>query len=73
MAAGEQSAVSKRVSGDKVWIGDLALSSSFQLEYRPFKFEVLATEEAVGQAMYDELVDYAAKKKGRNRVVADAA
>jgi len=69
MAAGEQSAVSKRVSGDKVWIGDLALSSSFQLEYRPFKFEVLATEEAVGQAMYDELVDYAAKKEGDVSIV----
>jgi 6-phosphogluconolactonase/glucosamine-6-phosphate isomerase/deaminase len=69
MAAGEQSAVSKRVSGDKVWIGDLGPRSSFTFECHPFKFEVLDTEEAVGQAMYDELVDYAGKKEGDVSIV----
>jgi len=69
MAAGEQSAVSKRVSGDKVWIRDLAPRDSFAFEDRPFKFEVLETEEAVGRAMYDELVDYASKKKGDVSIV----
>ena len=69
MTAGEQSAVSKRVSGNKVWIRDLARRGSFAFEDRPYKFEVLETEEAVGQAMYDELVDYAGKKDGDVSIV----
>ena len=33
-------------------------------DFPPYKYEVLATEEAVGQAMFDELVSYAEKKSG---------
>ncbi|MFL6467876.1 MAG: 6-phosphogluconolactonase [Pyrinomonadaceae bacterium] len=69
MATGEQRAVSKRVSGDKIWIGDTGSSGAFVFEDRPFDFQVLETEDAVGQAMFQELVDYAKTKIGDISVV----
>src|SRR6187402_1020318 len=65
--AGKQT-IMKRVSGDKIWIssGDTA---SLNPKNRPFKYEVLETEEQVGQAMFDELVKFAGVKAGDISIV----
>ena len=68
MQTAEQRTISKRVSGDRTWISSGA-PSSFTPTNRKFDFEVLEGEDAVGQAMFDELVSYAASKEGDISIV----
>jgi 6-phosphogluconolactonase/glucosamine-6-phosphate isomerase/deaminase len=68
MQTAEQRTISKRVSGDRTWISTGA-PTEFRPENRKFEFEVLENEEAVGQAMFDELVSYAATKEGDISIV----
>jgi 6-phosphogluconolactonase/glucosamine-6-phosphate isomerase/deaminase len=68
MQATEQRTIKKRVSGDNIWItsdSDIA----FAPENRPFEYDVLETENQVGQAMFDELVSFAAQKGGDISIV----
>ena len=68
MQTAEQRTISKRVSGDRTWISSAA-PSNFTPTNRKFEFEVLNDEEAVGQAMFDELVSYAESKEGDISIV----
>jgi 6-phosphogluconolactonase/glucosamine-6-phosphate isomerase/deaminase len=68
MQTAEQRTISKRVSGDRTWISTGA-RSDFSPSNRKFEFEVLESEEAVGQAMFDELVAYAKTKEGDISIV----
>ncbi len=56
--------VDRRVAGDNVWLGLTENDRKFDSISDAFKFNVLESEDAVGQAMYDELVTYAAEKSG---------
>lgn len=68
MQTAEQRTISKRVSGDRTWITS-GSPSNFTPANRKFEFEVLENEEAVGQAMFDELVTYAESKDGDISIV----
>src|SRR5687768_16736231 len=68
MQATEQRTIKKRDSGDKIWITSNSLVE-FAPENRPFNYEVLESEEQVGQALFDELASYAAQKDGDISIV----
>jgi 6-phosphogluconolactonase/glucosamine-6-phosphate isomerase/deaminase len=64
MQTSEQKIISVRKAGKNTW---LQSSVSGELSTEPiadFDFHVLDTEESVGQAMYEQLVNYAAGKEG---------
>ncbi len=56
--------IESRRAGDNVWLGLRAGNTQFVRPKVPFKYQVLDSEEAVGLAMYSELVDYAAENPG---------
>ena len=58
MKTSEKRTIVKRTAGDRLWLS--TGSTEFAPADRPFKYEVLENEQAVGQAMFDELVSYAA-------------
>lgn len=62
MKTSEKRTTVKRTVGDRTWLS--AQRSGFAPVNSPFEYEVLESEEAVGQAMFDELVSYAAAKDG---------
>ena len=62
MKTSEKRTIVKRTVGDRTWLS--TYRSDFAPVNRPFKYEILETEEAVGQAMFEELVSYAAAKDG---------
>lgn len=55
--------LNRRQSGQNVWIGYDGQGVAAP-KLTPYEYAVLESEEAVGRAMYDELVGYAAKKDG---------
>lgn len=57
----------RRVEGDRVWLE--TGNAEFQPRNVPYDFEVLESEEAIGQAMYAELVDYAASNPGDLNII----
>lgn len=64
MQTSEQKTIARRRSGDNVW---LTATSAAELPLHvvgPFNFEILENEQAVGQAMFDELVRYAGDRNG---------
>ena len=64
MQTSEQKTIAPRRSGDNVW---LKAASAAELPLHvvgPFNFEIFVNEQAVGQAMFDELVQYAGNKNG---------
>ncbi len=56
--------ISRRISGNNVWLGYRADGVKIASDRSAFEYEVLATEDAVGQAMFDELVAYSNEKAG---------
>lgn len=54
----------RRVAGNNVWLGLSGVDKKIVPNNSTFKFEVLETEDAVGQAMFDELIAYAKEKSG---------
>ena len=64
MQTSEQKTIEPRRIGDSTW---LRLTASGELPLSPvpaYEFQVLESEELVGQAMFDELVRYADEKEG---------
>jgi hypothetical protein len=64
MQTSEQKTIVPRREGESIW---LRAASEGGLPLHPvgeFNFQVLGSERAVGQAMFDELVAYAAAKSG---------
>lgn len=65
MNAIEQKRINRRTVGDNVWLGDAASAAENQpTEASEYEYKVLENEEAVGRAMFDELVEYAGEKTG---------
>ena len=56
--------MNQRVVGDNVWLGYSGVNANQPVNFSDYKYEVLETEESVGQAMFDELVGYANEKAG---------
>lgn len=64
MQTSEQKTISVRTAGKNSWLRSAASSEIPPAPDRDFEFQVLDDEKAVGQAMLDELVRYAAVKDG---------
>ncbi|HQU83866.1 MAG TPA: hypothetical protein PKY59_12100 [Pyrinomonadaceae bacterium] len=54
----------RREAGKNIWLGFAVEQSKIPLERSKYSYEILPTEEAVGQAMFDELVAYSKEKSG---------
>ncbi|MEO6655136.1 MAG: hypothetical protein ABIO36_03560 [Pyrinomonadaceae bacterium] len=57
------------MAGNNVWLGTGSVEIDPIRELRPFSYNVLETEEAVGRAMFDELVRYAEETSGDITIV----
>jgi 6-phosphogluconolactonase/glucosamine-6-phosphate isomerase/deaminase len=64
MQTSEQKIINARAAGQNIWLLSSSYSELSTHEVRDFDFQVLETEELVGQAMFDELVEYASGKDG---------
>lgn len=64
MSTDKKNTINRRAAGDNVWLGYSDGESDNLKTSLDYKYEVLETEEVVGQAMFDELVDYANEKAG---------
>jgi 6-phosphogluconolactonase/glucosamine-6-phosphate isomerase/deaminase len=60
----EQKVMNRRVVGDNVWLSLSGDKMSLPKKIPIYDYEVLETEEAVGQAMFDELLAYSGEKPG---------
>lgn len=59
----------RREAGDRIWLRSTSGHAAFSPSDRRFSFDILQAEEEVGQAMFNELVDYAKQKTGDITVV----
>lgn len=67
MKTSEQKTITRRAAtenGGNVWLGFSADENGEREKPKDYKYEVLQTEAAVGQRMFDELVRYANEKTG---------
>lgn len=62
-----QQTIKRRVENDRIWLE--RSGRDFAPADKPFAYEVLDTEEAVGQAMFDELALYANSNPGDITVI----
>ncbi len=69
METASQKIVNRRVAGNNVWLGFSRSGSAAVPGISEYKYSVLETEEAIGAAMFDELVDYAAEREGDLTIV----
>ena len=67
MKTSEKRTIIKRTVGDRIWLS--AGNADFAPINTPFQYEVLENEEAVGHAMFDELVSYAETSDGDISIV----
>src|SRR5687768_15868775 len=67
MKTSEKRTIVKRNVGDRTWLSTASLD--FAPVNTPFEYEVLENEDAVGQAMFDELVSYASATDGDITIV----
>ena len=56
--------LARRMQGSNVWLERSGAEPSTRAPLRPFSYNVLETEEAVGRAMLDELITYSRDKAG---------
>ncbi|MEP6903362.1 MAG: hypothetical protein ABJA66_16665 [Actinomycetota bacterium] len=56
--------ITRRLAGNNRWLGYSADNAKFAPNTFAFEYQVLPTEEAVGQAMFDELIAYSNEKSG---------
>lgn len=61
--------VDRRVAGNNIWLRFSDADRTVSPVSKTFDYNVLATEDAVGQAMFDELVNYATENSGDITVV----
>lgn len=62
MQTSEQKTINRRAESDRIWLEKSGVE--FSPVNKPFSFDVLDSEEAVGQAMFDELQTYADSAPG---------
>lgn len=56
--------INRRAAGNNVWLEYSAVDADLASAGEEYAFDVLPTEAAVGQAMFDELVAYSEQKEG---------
>lgn len=56
--------IDRRIAGNNVWLGYRADGAKIASDLSAFEYEVLPTEDTVGQAMFDELIAYSNEKAG---------
>lgn len=61
--------LNRRAAGNDIWLGYSDASTPAASENLPYKYNVLESEEAVGRAMFDEILAYADEKAGDITVV----
>src|SRR5947208_1993129 len=59
-----QKTIERRTKDQNVWLGYADNSAKKNFNRDPFNYEILPTESAVGQAMFDELITYSESKTG---------
>ena len=64
MDASPKKTINRRQSGENVWLSLAAADISNVRSSGDFAYRILESEEAVGQAMFDELVAYSREKDG---------
>ncbi|HUR98067.1 MAG TPA: hypothetical protein VMZ26_08400, partial [Pyrinomonadaceae bacterium] len=64
MHTSEQKIINARTTGQNIWLESSKASDLPMAEVPDFNFQVMETEEAVGQAMFDEMAGYASNKDG---------
>ena len=64
MQTSEQKIIRRRKTDENIWLEYSAKGVVPYAPVSPFKYQVLESEGLVGQAMFDELVQYAASKDG---------
>jgi hypothetical protein len=66
MSAASKQTIGRRSVGAKIWLSHDAADNEFlsKLPVNDIRFEVQQSEEAVGRAMFDEIVSAAAAKNG---------
>jgi len=64
MQTSERKTIERRRAGNNVWLRSAASPELPIQPVDPFEFQVLETEQAVGQAMLDELIAYASETAG---------
>jgi 6-phosphogluconolactonase/glucosamine-6-phosphate isomerase/deaminase len=60
----QQKTIGRRVQGSNIWLEQASRPVPTGQDAGPFSFNIIETEDAVGQAMFDELVKYADVKSG---------
>jgi 6-phosphogluconolactonase/glucosamine-6-phosphate isomerase/deaminase len=68
MQASEQRMIRRREDGNRIWL-ETSEQAAPKASSGPFRFEVIDNEEAVGQAMLDELLNYASRNTGDTVIV----
>ena len=61
--------VERRVAGSNIWLSFPESGRGISATQKPFQYSVLENEEAVGRAMFDELVGYSKTKSGDITIV----
>jgi len=56
--------INRRIAGNNIWLEYKAGGAPISSDSSAFNYHVLPNEEAVGQAMFDELIAYANEKAG---------
>lgn len=64
MKAEEKKKINRRLADGNLWLGFSEDENNLPSAIPEYKYKVLETEDAVGRAMFDELVRYAAEKPG---------
>ncbi len=64
MKTSEKRIINRRAAGGNIWLELSSENLSLPTGFEEFKYEILETENAVGQAMFDELAAYAREKSG---------
>lgn len=64
MKTSEKRIINRRAAESNIWLELSSENLNFPSGSEDFKYEILETENAVGQAMFDELVNYAKEKSG---------
>lgn len=64
MKAEEKKKINRRIADGNLWLGFSEGEAELPAPVPEYNYKVLETEDAVGQAMFDELTKYAAENKG---------
>ena len=69
MQVSRKEQVVQRKEGDRIWLELPDVGVAFAPENNSYNYEVLGSEDAIGKAMFDELVKYAGQKQGDINII----